>query len=151
MLMVIGAEAAAVEVPAVEEESDVAGVSAGAGSVPAAVGATAGAGLVAGFSLADRVLDCAAAEAMGATFVVAACAVAACVVAACAVEVESMFATDAAAFCACAGANESGKNVSAASKMRDEERGRQLWGKRWFKGCVICVKEAKGVAGCVVG
>ncbi len=80
MLMVIGAEAAAVEVPAVEEESDVAGVSAGAGSVPAAVGAavgvgtaavfgtTAGAGLVAGFSLADRVLD----GAVEATLVVAA-------------------------------------------------------------------------------
>lgn len=144
MLMVIGgAETVAVEVPAVEEESGVAGVSAGAGSVPVAVGAavgagttavfgtTADAGLVAGLSLVDRVLDCAAAEAIGAMFVVAARvvaarAVAARAVAACVVEVEPVFAGNAVAFCACAGANESGKNVSAANKMRDEERGRQL-------------------------
>lgn len=106
LMVIVGAEtvaveAPAVEAPAVEEESGVAGVPAGAGRVPAAVGAgttavfgtTAGAGLVAGLSLVDRVLDCAAAEAIGATFVVAACAVAACVV-----EVESVFAGNAVAF-----------------------------------------------------
>ena len=125
MLMTMGGEATAeVEVSAVVGV----GVAAEAGGNVAVaadveVAATLGvaAGVAAGLSLADRVLDVAA---------------------------EGATAPLLAASCACTGANESGKRVSAASKARDEERSRKTCDEHRFVGCV---QNVKGVAGCIVG
>jgi hypothetical protein len=80
-----------------------------------------GVGVAAGLSLADRVLDGAAEGATTPTLAVS---------------------------CACAGASDSGKRVSAASKVRVEERGRKACGESCFVGWV---QNVKGVAGCIVG
>lgn len=132
---------AAAEVSAAEAGSEGEAGVAGEGSAPAGEGdeegATAvfglaagvvglgvvglGVGVAAGLSLADRVLDGAAEGATTPTLAVS---------------------------CACAGASESGKRVSAASKVRVEERGRKACGESCFVGWV---QNVKGVAGCIVG